>query len=248
MRARLASLAVALSLPATALGQYSPQYPPPPQAPPPYTKPAQYPPQYGPRLGPPEQGLVLGGRVGFGFPAGDLFNQSPMTDLVGDKVPIWLELGYRFNRHVRTDLYFEFAPTGIKDAVCFSGSCTGDNFRVGIDAQYHFTPYGVVDPWLGLGFGWEWLHAPGVIFVDPVTGNVFSIDQTWSGWELPLIQGGFDFPVAPNFTIGPYASFSLAEYTHYSQSGPRGLSFSQSISDRATHEWFQFGVKFTANL
>jgi hypothetical protein len=247
MRARLASFAVALSLPAIAFGQYGLQLQPPQQPPPAYARPAQYP-QYGPPHGPPEQGLVLGGRIGFGFPTGNLANQLPMTDLVFDKIPLWLEVGYRFNRHVRTDLYFEFAPVGIKDVVCFSGSCTGDNFRVGIDFQYHTAPYGVVDPWFGFGFGWEWLHAPNVIFQDPVTGNLFSIDQTWSGWELPLIEGGFDFPVAPNFTVGPYASFSLAEYTHYSQSGALGLSFSQSISDRALHQWWQFGVKFTGNL
>ena len=245
MRARLALLAFLL-VPAAALAQYNPQYPPPSQYPP--APPQPPPPPFPARRALPEQGVTLGARVGFGFPTGDLAGAGTgaVSDLVDGKVPIWLELGYRFNRHVRAHVYLELAPASVRNDVCFAGGgCYGNDIRLGADIQLHASPYGAIDPWIGIGGGGEWLNAHGVAVT--TASGLIPADQQWSGWEFPLLEGGLDIPVAPHFTVGPYAAVSFGQFTTYHESG-FNYSFSQNISSRASHQWIQFGVKFTANL
>ena len=89
MRNRLFALFVVAALPALAAGQYDPRRPPPRG-----------------HAGPRDQGLTLSARLAYGAPAGDISDEvdaggaplyPKLDDLVRHKVPIWLELGYRFN-------------------------------------------------------------------------------------------------------------------------------------------------------
>ncbi len=223
MRARLALVVVLLSAaPLAARAQY---YQPPPRH-------------------PRESGLVLGARLGVGFPMGDLAaDVGALSDTDSSKIPIWLELGYRFNHTVRANLFLQLAPTSVKDTVCGTGSCSGSDTLLGADLQLHLGGlYSPADPWFGVGLAYESLSNDGIATTD-ANGNVFTVDETWTGGAL-VLEGGVDFAVGPIFTVGPYLGLTFGRFGNYSQTGIP----SYSIGSQATHSWLELGVKGTFNL
>ncbi len=227
MRVRLALLlAVLAAPPATAIAQY--YYPPP---------------------GPTETGINLSGRLGYGFPGGDIVTDFPTADAVDSKVPIWLELQLRFNRSLWGGLYLELAPAMVDSRYCVPGlSCSASDVRFGVDLQFHFAPYSGVDPWLGIGLGAEFLNATLDEEVSP--GLFVQTDRSWSGLEFPLLEAGLDLAVTPRFTLGPFVALSISQFTGYSVQPAGDVTTSGSISsaDRAVHTWLQLGVKGTIKL
>jgi hypothetical protein len=186
--------------------------------------------------------------VGWGFPYGTISNEGDgqLNDLVHYKVPFWLEAGYRFNRFVRGNTFLELAPVSINSSVCPTGGCTGSSVRFGFDLQLHFSPYYRVDPWVGFGFGWEWLSAQAQAFA-PGGAPLGKGSFHYFGFEVPLLEGGIDIPVTHVFAVGPYISWSLGEFSSVDTSTVLGHT-SNSINARATHSWLQIGVKGTFNL
>ena len=79
-----------------------------------------------------------------------------------------------------------------------------------------------VDPWIGLGFGYEWQH--------------LTSGFTFQGWDFLRIGGGCDFALLPGFSVGPFAEISIGEFTRV---GSRELPF------KALHYWLTFGLKLT---
>ena len=199
---------------------------------------------YGEPPGPPDQGFVLSGRIGYGFPGGDLAGPSEfqgstrVSDTADGKVPFWLELGYRFTGHVWGTAYLELAPASVASTFCGGGDCTGSDVRAGLELQYHFLPYQQVDPWLGLGVGAEFLNDH---------DNVSGTSERFSGWEFPMLEGGLDFAVTRRFALGPYASLSYGQYTSH-RVEQAGVATTTDIADQAWHNWFQVGVKATIKL
>lgn len=230
------SILVLLAVPSLAAAQYDPYAPAP---------------RHRPRYGPGDTGLVLSGRLGIGFPGGDISHEGdpPLGDLVSSKIPIWLELGYRFNPAVWGGFYVELAPVQVHDAFCLPGhSCDGGSLRFGVDLQLHLAPYQRVDPWVGIGIGAEFLTVhTGLSTTGAGTADTVG-DQTFSGLEFPLLEGGLELAASPRFSIGPYAALSLSRYSGVSTSIPGFADRSDTITDRAYHSWFQIGVKGTFRL
>jgi len=222
MRARLVLLLAALAVPAAAFAQ-APYY---------------YPPQRR------DQGLNLGARIGYGAPWGDLSSDvGSVGSFVPGKIPIWLELGYRLNRVFSINLYGELSPAWVDSTYCVPGfECGASNFRLGVDMQFHLGAHQPVDPWFGVGIGLEWLNAR---YFDGANGA--SAHETWSGWEFPLLEAGLDLAASPNFSIGPYVSLSIGQYTQYTLD-ELGTSTSYGIGSPAYHGWLQIGVKGTFKL
>ncbi|HUL57965.1 MAG TPA: hypothetical protein VLU43_01745, partial [Anaeromyxobacteraceae bacterium] len=160
MRARLALLVAVLAVPAATLAQ-APYYYPPPRA---------------------DRGLNLGARVGYGAPFGDLASgEGSVSSFVPGKIPIWIDLGYRFNRVFTSNFYVELSPAWMDSSWCAGGySCNASDIRVGADFQFHLASHASVDPWFGVGIGIEWLN---MHFLD---GNVGPRSESWSGFEFPL--------------------------------------------------------------
>jgi hypothetical protein len=208
--------------------------------------------RYGrPYDGPGDQGLILGARIGYAFPGGDLvapgfqpFSNIPaplssLGDSIDSKIPIWLEVGYRFTPIVWGTIYLDLSPLGVKSAACEQGAeCDGSDVRFGLDVQFHFLPYQQMDPWFGIGIGAEFLKMTSLV----------DGEERFSGWEFPLLEGGLDFNVSPRFALGPYAALSFARFNSYRAT----LSGQSSTVDvggaERTHEWFQVGLKATIKL
>ena len=177
-------------------------------------------------------GLTLGARLSLALPAGTTAGTvgggyDPQYDTVTFAFPLWLEAGYRFARHYVIGGYGVFGlstvPNTCPTAICY-------DLRFGVDAQYHGR--GVkTDPWVGVGFGYEILHA-----------GSSNATMAWRGWELLSLQGGIDWHVAKAFDLGPFMAVSFGEYTSLREIS-RGVDTSTSISNKALHEWLELGMR-----
>jgi hypothetical protein len=230
MRIRSIALLALLSVPALAQGQYYRR--PPPR----YGAPAYY-------RGPGPQGPVFGLRLGVGFPAGRISDEGDprLSDLIDHEIPIWLEMGYRFTPFLWSTIQGEISPASVSNTYCGGASCDAMNYRIGADLQLHMGPDQPFDPWLGIGFGYEWLTA------EALDANSVRTDFTYSGWQLPLLEAGMDFAVSPNVSLGPYFSWALGRYRN-ADATQGGVTTTAHIVDQSYHSWFQIGVKGTFKL
>ncbi len=197
----------------------------------------------GGRSAPDEDGILVGVRGGWALPAGEITPGESLKDLADAKLPLWLEVGYRFNGHVRAELYFELAPMSLANACPSGAACSAFDVRSGVALQLHPAPRSWLDPWIGLGFGVEYLQA-----TTPVDGGGLSAwELSWYGLEVP-VEAGLDLAVSDVFTLGPYASVSVSQFTSASARPPGGPTASGAIDRRATHGWGQAGLKMTLKL
>jgi opacity protein-like surface antigen len=222
---RSAAVLLALALPALAAAQYDPRYPPP---------------RY---YGPPPVGPTFSAWVGYAAPTGqfDGYGGDGLGSVLNGAIPFGAEFGYRFSPLFRGGIYFEGAPVFVDSSACYPGDpCGGSNFQLGVEAQVHFAPYHRVDPWVGLGVGYEWLN------VDATGGTGAGYPEHWryTGWIFPRLSGGLDFAVSPFMTLGPYVAYSAGEYGDvYTAS----TGTTASIGQRAYHGWFSLGVRGNFN-
>lgn len=181
----------------------------------------------------------LGLRIGFAPAMGDAMKDAPMSDGVKSQVPIQLDGMYRINRDFAAGLYFSYGFAQLGSNVCPSGvSCSANDMRVGVQGTYTLsqTQFALV-PWVGAGLGWERGYAK-------AEAGGASEEVTYTGYELNLQVGG-DYKVSDQFVVGPYLMVSFAQYGNFDdkQNFPGGVSTSGSITDKAMHEWFGFGIR-----
>jgi outer membrane protein W len=172
----------------------------------------------------------LGVGVGFAMPLGDL-STAPLSYDITRQVPVSLEAGYFIAPHLLIGAYGQYGfAAGGED----SGDGTVRDVSFGIQAQYHAAPRAGIDPWLGLGVGYEIL-----------SNRSEQGDMVARGLELARLQAGLDLRVAPAFTLGPFLGLSLDEYTHYKLTRDTYTAFDGAIHPRGFHEWPTVGVKGT---
>lgn len=106
-------------------------------------------------------------------------------------------------------------------------------------------PKSAANPWVGIGFGYEWLS-----WSFSATGAEVSF--TTHGFELANLMAGLDFEITEHFYLGPALSFSFGQYSEV------GVSCSDSANDacemepgqdgpniesKALHEWLVLAVR-----
>lgn len=187
-------------------------------------------------------GVLLGLRAGYGTPFGEVERDAAAVREVADaKLPLWLELGYRFDRRVQATLFLELAPAHVASDRCAGGGCEAWHVRFGVAVQLHLAPRARVDPWIGVGVGIEVLRAE----VDDPGATPVRRELTWAGLELPLAEAGLDFRISRRFTLGPYLSVSFGRFTSRSEKPEGGSSARDPIEEREEHGWVQAGLKAT---
>ena len=162
-----------------------------------------------------------------------------MSDYVGGMIPIWLDLGYMVTPTIMVGLYAQYGLLmGVKAGGqdCPSGvSCSGNDIRIGLQGQYHLSPGESLNPWFGLGIGYEMLNTK-------YSGGGVDVKGGAKGLEYANLQGGADFKVAESFAVGPFVSFSLGQYSKTSGDN------SADIPEKAMHQWLTLGVKGTLGI
>jgi hypothetical protein len=192
---------------------------------------------------PRESGITFALRAGYGAPFGKVSRDGlPVDDLVRNKVPFALELGYRFGPLLQGALYLELARATLEPACPQGESCEASDVRFGLAVRLHLAAARRVDPWLGAGFGIEVMN---VAYAPDPGGPLAEI--AWSGLEVP-VEAGLDVRATERLVVGPVFQATFARFTGASLRASGSTSQSEAIGARATHGWLQLGVRATLRL
>ena len=171
-------------------------------------------------------GFGVGVRAAWALPSGGITSDEALSTSVSWQLPVWLEAGYWINRNLYAGAYYQYA-FGFNNCLA-GGTCTSHGMRFGIEALYNFAPTASLQPWAGLGFGYETLSRSR-------SGD----DTTARGFELLTVQAGIDYALSKGFTIGPFASYQL--FGKYSAFTAGGLA--NDYANTTGHNWLQVGLK-----
>jgi hypothetical protein len=181
-------------------------------------------------------GPRFGLRSGYAVPIGTAFGYSgAMTETISGYVPLRVDAGYRIARHFYVGADVQLA-TLVSKACPDGGSCSGSDIRAGVMVAYHLLPTRVVDPWLGVGMGYEWLSVSRT--VDGATGDIEA-----RGLELIDVELGADVRPSRSFRIGPVLSASVGRYTRIAINGTSTRDF-----EATNHAWVMVGLRGAFDL
>ncbi len=206
-----------------------------------------------------DSGFSFGLRAAYGIPMGDLASGASFGDSFSGAIPLWLDAGYRFDKNWGAGVYFQYGFASVADATKNAAAAdlglsgitasgwSGTDVRVGLQGTYNFMPDASFAPWVGLGLGYEWATTK---FDVSYLGQSGTASIGYHGFEAVLQVGG-DFKASPNFSVGPFAAMTFAQFSSGTVDATiAGQTASQSgdITNKAFHEWLQLGLKGTFNL
>jgi hypothetical protein len=168
-----------------------------------------------------------------------------MSNYVSGRLPFGVDVGYRINPSFYLGGFLQYgvlltANNTISGCGQNGASCSGHDFQLGVQAAYHPSQLGALDPWLGVGLGYEF-----ATFSATQGSNSGSLNL--KGFQFLNLMAGADYKLEPNLGIGPFVSFSLAQYAN-EEVCKGGQCVSESISNGALHEWLTFGVRGTYDI
>jgi outer membrane protein with beta-barrel domain len=188
-------------------------------------------------------------RLSYGVPLGKVtgVQGDDLSAVFSWSLPVQVDLGYRFTPTISVAVYGQFALASLTSSIenlCtnFRASCSGRVVRAGVEGFYHFVPASQLDPWFGIGVGYEWARVGG----DSVTDR--AIRETVRGFELFDAQVGADWRITPQLGAGPFVQVSFGRYSTQEAGLTNGTRLSQDIGNKSVHEWLQVGVRGTFNL
>jgi len=177
--------------------------------------------------------------AGFALPLGSAINGVNESDAINFAVPFGLAVGYRIGGTVFVGGTFSYgpfgSPNGTKVGACTTTgySCSSYTFHTGFTVQWHPLGSRGLDPYIGLGAGYEWLY------VDVSAGGLTSTLQ-YNGFTWVDVPLGIDFRLNKDIRFGPFFDFSMGEYRNGILSMP---AVSGLISQRAIHFWLTAGLR-----
>jgi hypothetical protein len=179
---------------------------------------------------PAEAVIFLGARVGYALPAGDVAKNAPLEDDVSANIPIQVDAGVSVLDLLELGVYASYGPTRIaqklrSSGACAGNACSGQNYRGGLQLNVR-VPVVLDGLWGGVFAGLEGQRL-----------KLAAGDVTYDGWEAGL-QAGWDFSVLPLLRLGPWVSYSLAEFT---KSRGGGASITSDV--QAQHNALTFGLR-----
>lgn len=184
--------------------------------------------------------LQLGVRFGVAFPSGDFQEDAPVGNLVDRTLPIGLEVGWRFWDHLTVGIHGQYGFGKLdaalqRDCDQFRSTCSVSTIRAGIHARWALRPEGRIDPWFGVGMGYEW-------FRNTVENGGLEATLAYRGFEWARGEMGLDVRFG-RFAVGPWLSFGLGIYSDRTLEVPPDVSASEKVANGATHGWFEAGVR-----
>ncbi len=197
----------------------------------------------------------LGLRLGYGGATGDAFKDktdgtaAKMSDTLKSQIPLQLDAMYAVTPEITLGAYFSygFAQLGgqVKDACDIGGvDCSTSEYRLGIQGTYAFTKVSPkFVPWAGLAIGYEWSSFT-------VEGGGAKSETSLNGFEFATLQVGGDYRINPKFSVGPYLTYSFAQYSggEMKNSGlgsvgiPDGTVKFSDFANTAMHSWWSLGL------
>jgi outer membrane protein W len=181
--------------------------------------------------------VSLGLRLGYGVPMGEAQKNADLSDGVKGQIPFQLDAMYHLTPNVSAGAYFSYGFAqvgGDLDAICDQDGvdCSARALRLGVQGVYNFKPGAKLDPWVGLGIGYEWAK------LNAELGDQ-EASMTFSGFEFATLQAGANYLVTSQFSVGPFISLGMGRYSDLSTDG----AFEATIEEKSIHEWLQFGFR-----
>ncbi|MCP3138304.1 outer membrane beta-barrel protein [Pyxidicoccus xibeiensis] len=202
-------------------------------------------------------GFSLGLRAGYGVPFGSAVgaenegSEAPeLSDSVSGMVPVQLDVGYFINSNLYLGGSFQYGFGFLAE----DEDCDGDNvscgvsqMRFGVNLAYHFAPQAKINPWLGVGAGYETLT---LSISGEENGVSAEASSTAKGFEFVNAQGGVDFNVSDTVSVGPFVTYTVAQYSSTTMRidieglpGDGEEEETEDIENTAIHSWLYGGVR-----
>ena len=211
-----------------------------------------------------EKRLHLALRTGFGLPLGSYadvrtiatFRDTNVNSLADDTygaIPLWLDVGYRLAPSWMIGVYAMAGlvlPKTAESVNPLAGGCpesldcSAFGLRLGVQGQYRFLPGEPLDPWLGLGVGYEliWSNLNGELFAQPIDAST-----SHAGPDLLHLQGGLDVALGDGLSLGPFLSVSAMRYTTCSAE-LNGDDADCELDEQSWHGWLMLGARGALEL
>jgi hypothetical protein len=185
-----------------------------------------------------EAGLRLGAALPMGKAGRDPDGADrKLGDLTSWRAPVWVDLAYRVSPTASYGVYGQIGFGGTGDGCV--GSCEWEDLHIGAQGQWRFSPNSNIDPWLGVGVGWESMSYRS-LSLDTFTQTT----ELLGGPEL-LLQVGLELGVNDVLKLGPYLSAGVGSYLHDSyKCQPDGpdCPAGSSVAGSGVHTWLGFGL------
>ncbi|MBZ4420405.1 outer membrane beta-barrel protein [Myxococcus sp. RHSTA-1-4] len=210
--------------------------------------------------GPAEQprGFSLGLRTGAGVPFGkSRGTEDPdggkMSNFVSRTIPLQVDAGYFFNSHLYVGAFFQYGVTRLAQDCLEGMSCSASQLRFGVNAAYHFQSRRALEPWVGLGIGYERIDSSASLTI--IYGPM-RVESSTQGFEFASLQGGLDYRLNNTFSVGPFATFTMGQYStshliiDAAERDPlnRDSDTTEDIEDKAIHGWLYGGLRAQARF
>jgi hypothetical protein len=114
--------------------------------------------------------------------------------------------------------------------------CTAFQIRVGVQAQYHFRPDQLANPWVGYGIGFE---STTLAVDDRARG--YQENTSASGITFAKLDGGLDFRLGVG--LGPYVEAAVGRFTSSVTRINGERVFDGRVEEQAWHTWITVGVR-----
>lgn len=200
-----------------------------------------------------DPGFEGGLRSGFGLPLGSAARGRSQRAISPWRVPLWLDLNYRFRPSLAVGAYAQLllGPSGDS---C-EGSCNWESTRLGAQLQWSVRSGATHRTWVGLALGYEWVARrdnfvlAGSSNADaPAAPSAIAVraQERLSGPEA-ILQGGWDYAPGGALSVGPYLAASLGRYSSDSfvctpsDACPTG---GEATGD-TVHGWISIGLRAT---
>lgn len=195
----------------------------------------------------PDQAIEVAIGLGYGQPLGrygqtTAFKTGMSLDYwITGQVPVSLELGYRFDRHLVIGFAGQYGFGFVNQdhtVPCNNGvSCSASVTRIGLEATWNLLPKVRLGPWIGLGVGYEW-------FTTEQSGRINAV-ATARGPEYAALRGGADIAIGRELNVGPFFNLSFGRYENEIFSGDSLTGTPPTFTQTAIHEWLVVGTRGT---
>jgi len=180
----------------------------------------------------------VGARIAYGMPSGDQSRGVPMSEVIEQQTSLEFDAAYRLTPSwaLGIDLQYGFGAAGTrvgKSCPWDGGACSIASASFGLQLNYHAMPGRRVDPWVGIGVGFESLV---------LKQNQSDNQRSLRGWEMLKAQVGLDFVLSNSFAAGPFGALSLGQYTD-TDCRADGCTVGSNIDGQTAHQWIFLGVK-----
>ncbi|MFP2923889.1 outer membrane beta-barrel protein [Pyxidicoccus sp. 3LG] len=202
-----------------------------------------------------DRGLALGLRAGYGVPFGEFGENNnrdggKLKDLYSGAIPLQVDVGYFFNSHLYLGASFQYGLVQLAEDCPDGASCSASQMRFGVNLAYHFKVGKQLEPWVGVGLGYEILDSS---VSTEALGVTSDIGTSLRGFEFATVQGGLDYRITKMFSVGPFVTFTAGQYTTVGSSiktegggpifGDVDESDEEDIDEPAVHGWLYGGVR-----